>query len=479
MATPTIRSFAGTFAGANDHDYFVESELRLPLITAGPVVAGYHYRESTPFLEELGAPQAEVLARREEGEVNIRLGEYLYLLTVGGYRSTYKVDRNGSLKSYTLGAGFSSGPPRLRDRFYWSVAGGPVFDSQGLDSQWWADLHGQWWAIDFAKDRYLEAPYWGSLSLVADLETVDNNGVLGSFFRFGPALQVRTANGNRAQLEFLWYHNDNNPFLGVDENAFLFGLDVTSPLDRDDWLHAATRRERGWLPLVWGAYDLGFAATRHTTRFEMNVELVDIDLGTHPWTAFIWYESRQEYRQDDYNNIAYSVTLGVQTPIGLASILSHDDPLIFGADFLHRSDHALDPNISGELDNGSHNLLPRLRLQTVGWDLPYRDPHIYDRQTAWLNIFDWRVTAGWDINDNRQRGKEAGQLGLNWDIGTVQGYVGYLRGQYSFGNETPDWMAECGVRRPAGRVFARFERYGIKNDIARGNTFTVGVGVNL
>jgi hypothetical protein len=480
---PTIRSFAGTFLGANDHSYFVESELRLPIAEITRAVISYHYRESTPFLRETGGPQAEVLARRQEGEINIELAEGVYATVIGGYRSTYRVDRTGFLSAYTIGGGIGSGPQRAHDRLCWSLAGGALLSPKNFTGSWWADLHGEWWAVDFAQDQYLGSSFWGSLSLVGDLETLEIDGALGSFFRFGPAFQLRTANGNRAELQLLWYHNDNNHFLGVDENAFLFGIDVTSPLDRNEFLHTADERERGWLPVIWGVYDLGFAPTRQTSRFEMNVELVDFNIVQQPFTAVVWYESRQEYREQDFDNIAYSVALGVQTPVGLASIASHGEPLILGSDFLHRSDHALNPGPeqlppSGQVAKGSHNLI-RLRLQTPGWELPYRDPQMYNRQTEWLNVFDWRVTGGWDKNDTRRRGPLTGQLGLNWDIATVQGYVAYLTGEISAGNETPDWMAECGVRRPIGRIFARYESYGIKHDIAQGDTFTVGFGVNL
>ena len=128
--------------------------------------------------------------------------------------------------------------------------------------------------------------------------------------------------------------------------------------------------------------------------------------------------------------------------------------------------------------HNSLNLL-RLRLQTLGWDLPYRDPAIYQARTAWLNRFDWRVTLGQDLYHSRNRLNPAAQLGLNWDAATVQGCVLYARGLGSIGNETPDWLAEIGVRRKAGKLFLRHERYGLERDLARGNTLVVGVGFAL
>jgi hypothetical protein len=70
-------------------------------------------------------------------------------------------------------------------------------------------------------------------------------------------------------------------------------------------------------------------------------------------------------------------------------------------------------------------------------------------------------------------------LGLNWDIATVQGNVIYARGIASTGNETPDWLVEGGVRRPAGRIFVRYDSYGMNGDISPGVVFVVGVGMSL
>jgi hypothetical protein len=118
-------------------------------------------------------------------------------------------------------------------------------------------------------------------------------------------------------------------------------------------------------------------------------------------------------------------------------------------------------------------------LQTLGWDLPYRDPEIYRAKTEWLNHFDWRVTIGYDWYHSRDRSQPSAQLGVNWDLATVQGCVLYLRGIGSVGNETPDWLGEAGVRRKKGKLFFRYERYGLESTLARGDTAVVGIGFNL
>ena len=89
------------------------------------------------------------------------------------------------------------------------------------------------------------------------------------------------------------------------------------------------------------------------------------------------------------------------------------------------------------------------------------------------------MTAGISVNSSRHRGDYAGQLGLNWYVATLQGYVVYLRGLVSAGNETPDWQTEAGVRRPAGKLFTRYETYHMKPTLAQGAALIFGVGVYL
>ena len=481
---PMIRSFAGAFVHGSEHDYYVESELRLPLLQTNQFMLAYDYQEATPFVRYKGEPQAEVLARQQQGELRIAVSDAIQLIGIAGYWSTYHEDTPGFLAAYAVGGGIGSPLPRDGERFQWAVTGGALLSTSGTGDNWWLDVNGSWRVVTFAQDQYRDTPFRASLMLVGDVEFANENERLQPHSMMGPALQIMTAYGNRAQLQMLWYYNSDNRFYGQDESAFLFGLNIVSTLQTNFTARSPLERKAGWLPLIWGAYELGYSTSRTISRFEMNVELIDFAIAEQLFTGVVSYQSRQEYQLGDYDNIAYTVSLGVQTPVGLASIASHDDPLIAGVDFLHRSDHALNPSASRvplgtTEDHGSHNILPRLRLQTTGWDAPYRDPHIYGRHTAWLNVFDWRICAGYDINDDRERGPFAGQLGLNWDIATVEGYVLYARGLGSVGNECPDWLAECGIRRPAGKIFVRYDNYGMTHNIARGETFVLGIGVNL
>ncbi|HUI08260.1 MAG TPA: hypothetical protein VL486_14770 [Verrucomicrobiae bacterium] len=491
QSLPTFRSFAGAFLASHNHNFFVESELRLPIMREGPVGVYYLHQESTPFLDIPSGPQAELLYERESAQVDFVVNPNLRVILVGGYDTLHLEDRTGFFSAFPLGGGLGSALQPGTQRLRWYVLGGGYTGRHNLNSSWWTDLYGSCRLYEFLYDRYLGSDYRASVNVAARVESSNNGDRFRGLYRIGPELELLTANGNRANLALDWYHNDSNPFYGAHENGLVIGLNVVSSRDDKYVFDARDKREPGWLPLIWGDYDVGFGGNIRTERFTMNVEVADFEIASQRITPFVWYESHQEYRAGDYDNMNYSVTLGLQTPIGLESPVSQGQPLVAGLDFLHRSDHSLNPSSArvaadGEaspigplVPKGSVNILPRLRLQTLGWDLPYRDPHMYDRKTHWLNYVDWRLTAGHTATSSRERGSFSGQIGLNWDIATVLGYVAYVQGLGSIGNETPDWRGEIGVRRPAVKVFGRAESYGVTHSIVHGDIFVLGIGVNL
>ncbi len=481
---PTFRSYAGTFLINDGHNYLVESELHLPLWQAAPVNFYYRHRETTPFREWNEQVRAEVLHQHDEVQTDCVLHPFVRAIFVAGYQRSQWEDKPGKLSAYAFGAGLGSTLYRDWPRVAWQVIAGGYADRENVPAIWWVEASGTWRVMDFMKDTYLGSRYRAGVAVTGELELIGNDDRSRGVYRLGPELQLTTANGNEARMRCEWYRNDDNPFYGSDENGLLFGFELSSMRDDQYIWRAWENRQPGWLPLCWGSFDAGVGDRYWVQHFEINAELVDVAIADHLVTGTVWFETRQEHRYGDYDNIQYSVTLGVQSAVGWETILSQHQPLVVGADFLHRSDHALDPDdervpATGLIKNGSANVLPRFRLQTLGWDLPYRDPSIYDRRTAWLHQFDWRVTGGWNIGNTHQRGKVSGQLGLSWDIAAVQGYVCYARGLVSGGNETPDASVEFGVRRPAFKLFGRYEDYGVTSTIARGATFTIGLGAYL
>ena len=478
---PAIDTMIGGFLFSSSHSYVAESRVQVPLLRWEPLSLSYRHYQITPVLK--AGAQTQLLYSRNELEADWTVGEHLRLITLGGYRHTAYEDRAGSLGAYTLGGGLGSAIRPERPRLEWSVVAGGYVAGKRLAGNWWADLHLAWRVYEFAEGQMLETAFRPSLALAADIESSNDGGRFGALYKIGPVLEVLSANANRVRFSARWYANDGNPFLETRESALLVGAEVSSSLDQKALFDARARRPVGWLPLVWGQYDIGHGGDRSLQRTELNAEIHDLLLAEQPITAVLWYESRQELRPGDYDNVSYSVSFGAQTRIGLVSPLSQGQPLVLGTEYLHRSAHALSPDPSrvpppAVLPHNSINLV-RLRLQTLGWELPYRDPAIYAAKTEWLNNFDWRVTVGYDFHHSRKRANPAAQFGLNWDAATIQGCVIYARGVGSVGNETPDWLGEVGVRRRAWKLFFRCESYGLESELARGTTAVVGIGFHL
>lgn len=480
-AQPVIQSMIGGYVFDTSHSYVAESQIRLPMLRLDPLSVSYRHYEITPVLRE--GSQTQLMYSREELEAEFSLNEHLRLMGAGGYRRTALQDRAGFLSAYAFGVGLGSSLRPEPSRLEWSAMAGGFAGRESLEADWWADLHLAWRAYEFGEGRMLETTFRPMLGLALDVESANDGGRFHAVYKLGPVLEILTANGNRARFQARWVANDGNPFFEKRHSGMLVGVEVNASLDKDKLYDMRDQRPLGWLPVVWGHYDVGYGGSRSIQRTELNAEVHDILVKQHPVTAVLFYESRQELRTGDFDNTSYTISFGGQTRVGLESLFSQGQPLVLGAEYLHRSAHALSPDADRVpppevVPHSSLNLL-RLRLQTLGWDLPYRDPSIYQAKTAWLNRFDWRFTLGHDLHHSRNRSNPAAQIGLNWDAATIQGCVIYARGLGSIGNETPDWLAEIGVRRKAGRLFLRHERYGLERDLARGNTLVVGVGFAL
>ncbi len=482
LPPPTFDSMIGGLLPSGHHSYITESHLELPLFHVEPLTISYRYGETTPFLKENA--QAELLYTRYDLEADLKLCDFAQLIAIGGYRGMQLEDRPGSLSAYAVGAGLGSPWRRERAWLEWSVLVGTYLSRERLNADWWADLHAVWIVHQFSERQVIETTNYPALGLALDIESANEDEAFHARYRIGPVLDIVSANGNQIRFQARWYRTDGDPFYQDRDTGLLLGVEVDALLDKDKLFNAREDRPVGLLPLVWGQYNIGYGDERMVEEFELDAEIHDYMIGDHLLTGVLWYQSRQEQDSDGFDNMSYSVSPGVQTPIGLASPLSQGEPLVLGCDYLHRSGHALDPDASrvpvgGFLERSSVNIAPRLRLQTIGWDLPYRDPSMYVRDTKWLNFIDWRVTLGYNFHDSRDRSNPAAQLGMNWDMVTIGGYVIYVHGVGSVGGEIPDWLAECGVRRPVGNLFIRAEKSGLESRLEHGDAVVAGIGFYL
>src|SRR5882724_2438203 len=94
------------------------------MLQLDPATAYFHYRELTPFVRESGGPQAEVLYRRQEAEVDIKINDYLRVITLGGFEQTDQVDEPGLSSAYAIGGGIGSRQHSDDERVSWSLLAG-------------------------------------------------------------------------------------------------------------------------------------------------------------------------------------------------------------------------------------------------------------------------------------------------------------------------------------------------------------------
>ena len=138
-----FRTFAGAFFNSSLHNYYVDTELTLPLARYDGLSVDYHYRESTPFLDLIG-PQAEVLFARFEVEASLKLSPSVRLIALTGHHQSTTEDRHGFVGAEVVGLGLASRPGTVGDWLEWRAVAGAFVDRDGLNADWWTDLHASW-----------------------------------------------------------------------------------------------------------------------------------------------------------------------------------------------------------------------------------------------------------------------------------------------------------------------------------------------
>ncbi len=496
---PRTTGRIGFVLGGKRHDFHVDSQWQLPFWARDGWFAAFEHRDISPLLDTGGAFgnqfQIEHIDATESLRVERQLNPTLALKTLQRYRHFMVADRVGKRFSFESLFGFGT-PDRESEpsRFQWELLAGPVREIRNVDADWALVARGSWLAWQWDAPRWAnDAARWG-ISLDADMESVNYGGEFRPQFEIGPTLRFVSLGGSEVDLFAHWMQNADNPLSFIRDHGIFAGVRFDSrrgPQWGHDWLEFKSGRI---LPAAWARHELGVGHDNMVTMFETGIAVSQFNLVSLPTTLYLWYQHRREWRDGDFDNTTYSAFIGPQTPVRIPLIspwLARDEPVIVALDYFHRSDHALDPPAArltpgvtrdtpmGKfLIHGSVNIW-RARLQTAGFDAPYRYKSHYDRATRWLGVVDWRVMCGGASQVDRARGNPSFQVAATVDIASIEGVVLYSRGLLSWNEESPDSFIEVGLKRPLGKIFWRYETYGIRSSISRGGVNYFGFGLNL
>lgn len=496
---PRMTGRGGFVFGAKDHNFYVESQWQFPVWARDGWFVAIEHRDTSPFLDTGGVFgnqfQVEHIHATESLRVEKQLNPSLSLKTLQRYQHMMVADRVG--KRFGFESLFGIGTPDRAEelpRLQWEILAGPAQEIRTVDSDWALIARASWRVWDWDAPRWAkDAAPWG-VSLDAEFESSNDGGDVRARFEAGPTLRFATIGGSEVDLFAHWIQNTGNPYAFSRDHGVFAGVRFDSrrgPQWGHDWLDFKAGR---LMPFAWGRHELGVGHDNTVTMFETGFAVAQFNLVKLPTTVYLWYQHRQEFREGDFDNTSYSVFIGPQTPVRIPLVsewLARDEPLIVALDYFHRSDHGLDvpaarltPGVTRNspmgrfLIHGSVNIW-RMRLQTAGYDAPYRYKSHYERDTRWLGVVDWRVMLGGAGQADRARGNPAFQIAAEADIASIEGVVLYSRGLLSWNEESPDSYIEVGVKRPTGKIFWRYETYGIRRSMSRGGVNYFGIGLNL
>jgi len=386
LMQPRLRNDAGVLSFSGDHLFLVESEISMPVVRAGPLVGYTRLAVSSPFLllDDTDGAQSVRLERVEtvgDFGAGLRLADFLGASLFGRYHTFAIADRPGSASAWGLGAGLGTAAllPEPTLTVAGRLAGGWMFDTQDVEASWFLDARAAVRLfrvrMPFAVHR-VAAPF---VSLNASASSINSSERFRPFVQAGPSLEWVTPAGNELGLTLRWCENHDNPFAPELDQGLLLGFSIAgSDLGRDP---DGAAQAPVLLPAIAGGLEGGSSRHMRFWKIHPYVELLAAQALGRPWTAVVDYEHHQEYGALD--STFYTVSVGVETPVGggradrIGGRLGR--PARLGIDYLHRSDHALDPGrdtMATErgyltedgylLHLSSRNLFPRLRLESAG-----------------------------------------------------------------------------------------------------------------
>lgn len=318
--------------------------------------------------------QAQSLEYLTEGGVRDYLSNRVAIAAFFGLQGRRDLDggtepgESGTHAAQYLGLGFeSAGFPRPGgpDRFEWRLAIGPVFETQGVEGDFFFRGAGTYDLLRSGRHAF---------ALEATFDSLFDGTHGQTEYRVGPAYSIGLQNGVRASIFAHWIRGEN-PLLLEGEQGWNFGLRYT------EGAYAGPHTMR--LPDVRGVLGFGRGSDRGFGRF-------DVDLSSPEFTLFS--QPARVFGNLDANSVGGSGpdTLYYIAQAGLeVEVLPR---LLTGVRLYHRSNHSTgdDPVVPTSM-----NLIQGV-AQTTGWDYSDRLPgRLYGNEAAhWYDRIEGSFVPG-------------------------------------------------------------------------------------
>gem|GEM_PF-867067 len=500
---PSIGARGGYYA-SEKHTFIVEEWANVPLFREGNFMVSYSYDTFTPFQKENGVHQVARNDMTQELNLEYDLNEQIALMGGFGWEQSDFIDATGDYTAYRVGVG--AGTPyvkRYTDKLTWSFIAGPAFGVDNAQANWFMDIYGSYQIFDFnylaSTKNLAKRP---SLNIEARMESYNMDLTrFGPYVNVGPTLSFISANGNKLDFFAHYVGNGGNQFKMTNDQGAYLGFAVNAMREYPFGTLPTDWQNGDVLPKVWGYYEMGWGRSGdYVTNFKINAQLYQFRVGI-PWTAYVWFQPRRYWAggKNDVSSALYNVGFGLMTPITLDNgwdVIGNRMPMQLGFEFFHRSDHSINPSATQVANNnkgpnnssryawqGSMNQFPRVFFSTAGWDSPYVYTEMYKEKLAWVNTLDWRTSIGYTVESANVRAKSpiSAEIGIQWNIVTVYGYVPYVRGGAGYGAVSPGYMGEVGFQRPAYKMYIRYENENLSSVISGGrdNVWYGGFSLNL
>ena len=455
----------GVLGGTDRLRYWVETRISLELSIAPSWFAVYEHTERAIFLDlDRAPPSGTIQLDRASSSDLLQVGRDLAPgIDVGlalGYARADRADRPGAVRTAILGPAMRWHLPALRTDL--AAVAGAALAVEGLEDDTWTRL---------SLRTGMPSP-WDALGLEAEYEALGDPWPTGGYLEVGPFAEF-PAGRVHLGLAVHYVRVDNQPLLTLDDSGWGFWLRMRA--DGSESCEASTDPVQ-----AGGGYRFGVGDEGETSRFLAEARYHQPEAR---WAGFLEYAARRDFGRDPTGT--YRVALGPGARLGLPALLGCDPRDGWVAlEFLHRSDHALDPDpervarsadpsdLGPMIEHTNVNIFPRLTFATDGWSA-------LGRRTPAPAPWELFATVGRRLAGHETDAEFAGQLGLRVNVVRARSWTAYLEGVVATGGEAPEQAIELGWEAGPWSLFALWNDYGIEERSGATSDVVVGVGIRL